>query len=257
MSSVTTAIPTGLIEHWCLGAVDRFDGSRLECADDKPEWKKTDFQTFCCDGAILNTEKDIWHDVGKGKNNSMALADMICCRNVGPEQGGILPLPTAYTACSEGSPTPLASVANTNTDNAAPFLVTYTSASFGAGTEVGDYIPTKTPTCFWAYTVGVGTTEVTLPAPDITTLPPPLTDEFGYTTATPTTTRPRTTDSASEATSTAENSDSNSTSAPASQSSDSPSEPTSTPSTASTITGVRKGYMYLGLGLVTMSLLWS
>ncbi|KAG4221734.1 hypothetical protein PC116_g29790, partial [Phytophthora cactorum] len=39
MSSITTAIPTGLIEHWSLGAVDRFGGSRLEGAADQPEWK--------------------------------------------------------------------------------------------------------------------------------------------------------------------------------------------------------------------------
>ncbi|KAI8957491.1 hypothetical protein F5Y11DRAFT_339416 [Daldinia sp. FL1419] len=266
MSSITTAIPTGLITEWCLGAVTRFDGSRLECAAGKPERKKSDFQTFCCNGDILNVEKDIWRDVGRGKNNSMAIADMICCGKGGAQEGGIHPLPTAYTACSEGAPTPLASVAGTNTDNAAPFRVTYTSASFGAGTEVGDYIPTETPTCFWAYTVGVGTTEITLPTPDITTLPPDTTDEFGFTIVTPSTTTTTTASTtAADGASETESSSGSESEAPkttvltgsASQSSDGPSEPTSTPSGASAITGVGKGYIYLGLGLVTMSLLWS
>ncbi|KAI1804689.1 hypothetical protein F4811DRAFT_552557 [Daldinia bambusicola] len=264
-SSITTAIPTGLIENWCLAPAMHFNGTRYECADGKPEWQPSDFQTFCCDGQILNTVKDIWRDLVKGGNNSMAISDMICCGNSGPEQGGILPLPTAYTECSEGSPTPLASIAGTNIDNAVPFLVTYTSASFGEGTVVGDYIPTKTPTCFWAYTKGVGTTEVTLPAPQITTLSSAETDEWGYTitTARPmTTTRLRSTDSSSEATGTAgssgSDSDSNSASiTTAPQNTDVPSEPTSTPSSASIVKGARKGYMYLGLGLVTMSLLWS
>ncbi|KAI1465450.1 uncharacterized protein F4812DRAFT_461760 [Daldinia caldariorum] len=236
-SSITTAIPTDLIEDWCITRVELFDGTRYECADGKPEWQASDFQTFCCNGQILNTAWDIWRGVVKGGNNSVALSDMICCGNSGPEQGGVLPLPTAYTTCSEGSPTPLASVAGTNTDNAVPFLVTYTSASFGAGTVVGDYIPTETPTCFWAYTKGLGTTEITLPAPDITTLPPAETDIWGFTTNTPkptTTTRPiSTTGSASEVTG------------------------TSTPSSASAVAGMRKGYMYLGLGFMTTILLWS
>ncbi|KAI0847070.1 hypothetical protein F5Y00DRAFT_242187 [Daldinia vernicosa] len=275
MSSITTAIPTGLITSWCIGAAAHFDdGSRYECQRDSPGWSATNFQTFCCDGDILNTAKDIWRDIGdRGKNNSIDMADMICCGLGGAQQGGIHPLPTAYTACSAGAPTPLASIAGTNTDNAVPFRVTYTSASFGGdgGTVVGDYIPTERPTCFWAYTVGVGTTEVTLPAPDITTLPPDTTDEFGFTVATPTT-GPRTTTmekSASEPTGTTGSSgDDASSSGPRTtvltgtgtgtqSSSEVPSESTSTPSGASAVTGVGKGYMCLGLGLVTVSLLWS
>ncbi|KAI2783686.1 hypothetical protein F4815DRAFT_309252 [Daldinia loculata] len=266
MSSITTAIPTGLITDWCLSEAEHFDGSRYECAADKPGWKASNYQTFCCDGDILNTAKDIWRDIGRGKNNSMDIADMVCCGLGGAQQGGIHPLPTAYTTCSAGSPTPLASVAGTNTDNAAPFLVTYTSASFGQGTT-GDYIPTERPTCFWAYTVGVGTTQVTLPAPDITTLPPDTTDEFGFTIVAPSTstTRPGTTESASVSSGATEASSSElrttvltgTGTGTAAQSSEVPSESTSTPSGASVVMGVRKGYMYLGLGIATMSLFWS
>ncbi|KAF3057421.1 hypothetical protein GL218_06294 [Daldinia childiae] len=261
MSSITTAIPTGLITEWCLSAPTHFNGSRYECAATEPGWKASNFQTFCCDGDILNTAKDIWHDIGRGKNNSIDLADMICCGLGGaPQQGGVHPLPTAYTGCSAGAPTPLASIAGTNTDNAAPFLVTYTSASYGQGT-VGDYIPTETPTCFWAYTVGVGTTQVTLPAPDITTLPPDTTDEFGFTIVSPsTTTTTTTTGSASEVLSTEASSSEQRTTAStgtAAQSSEGLSEPTSTPSGASAVAGVRRGYVYLGLGLVTVRLFWN
>ncbi|KAI1656908.1 hypothetical protein F4813DRAFT_390249 [Daldinia decipiens] len=264
MSSITTAIPTGLITEWCLSVAQHFDGSRYECAADEPGWKASNFQTFCCNGDILNTAKDIWRDIGRGKNNSIDMADMICCGLGGAQQGGLQPLPTAHTECAAGAPTPLASIAGTNTDNAAAFRVTYTSASFGQGTT-GDYIPTEQPTCFWAYTVGVGTTQITLPAPDIATLPPDTTGAFGFTVAAPGTsaTRLKTTESAPEPAGATEASGSEqgttvlTGTGTAAQSREASSERTSTSSGASVVKGVKKGYIYLGLSLVAMSWCWS
>ncbi|KAI1106232.1 hypothetical protein F4804DRAFT_62370 [Jackrogersella minutella] len=263
MSSITTAIPTGAISEWCIAPLEYYGGDRYQCANSTKGTKETDFQTFCCNGNIINSAHDIWRPASwDGDDHSVNLADMVCCGINGPQAGGILPLPSAYTVCDEGSPTALASVAATNTDNAALFPVTYTSASFGSSTT-GDFVPTDTPTCFWAYTSGVGTKEVTLPAPDITTPPAPTTDAFGDPIPTPSTARPTSTSAAKSG-----GSDSGtSSSAPqttvlvgtASQSSSvSSSSSTTTTSGVSSIRDtIRKGYLYVGLGLVAMSLLWS
>lgn len=72
-------------------------------------------------------------------------------------------------------------MAATNIQNAQNYLATYTSASFGAGTEVGDFIPTQTPYCLWASTgTGVAMQNVTVAAAEISTLPLATTDQFGF-----------------------------------------------------------------------------
>ncbi|KAI0837542.1 hypothetical protein F5Y06DRAFT_68425 [Hypoxylon sp. FL0890] len=260
MSSITTAIPTGPIETWCIGPIQYFDGSKYQCANETQGTKESDFQTFCCDGEIINSVHDIWKPAfWNGKDHSVNLSDMICCGVSGPQAGGVLPLPSANTECNQGSPTPLASLAATNTDNAVPFRVTYTSASFGDNT-VGDFIPTNTPSCFWAYTESVPTKEVTLPTPDITTLPPATTDQFGFPIST---TSPIST---SGAKSSGSGSGSASTTAPptttlsgtaGSQTSSSATTTATHSSAGSAHAGVRKGYLYVGLGLVVSSLLFS
>ncbi|KAI1408994.1 hypothetical protein F5Y13DRAFT_171304 [Hypoxylon sp. FL1857] len=257
MSSITTAIPTGPIETWCVGAMQFFDGTKYQCANGTQ--KESDFQTFCCNGEIINSVHDIWKPAfWKGKDHSVNLSDMVCCGISGPQAGGILPLPSANTMCNQGSPTPLASLAATNTDNAQLFPVTYTSASFGDNT-VGDFIPTNTPNCFWAYTESVPTKEVTLPAPDITTLPPPTTDAFGFPIPTTSATRPTSasgSDSGSGSTTTPPTTVLTGTAVQSG--SDTSSTATTTPSGAGSVhAGVRKGYLYAGLGLVVTSLLWS
>lgn len=101
--------------------------------------------------------------------------NLVCCRLQGAQQGGLQPIDTDQTHCTAGSPTPLASLAATNSKNAAPFLVTYTSASYGE-TTTGDFIPAQVPTCIWmntntAQSDGVGVKTVTVPAASISTLP--------------------------------------------------------------------------------------
>ncbi|KAI1392794.1 uncharacterized protein F4822DRAFT_392239 [Hypoxylon trugodes] len=252
VSSITTQIPTSPIEKWCVAEPIQLDGEPYQCANETLGLKESDFQTFCCDGEIINTVHDIWKpSFWKGTNHSVNLSDMVCCGRNGPQTGGIQPLPTAYTECSEGKPTPLADLAATNTKNAVPFLVTYTSASFGDNT-VGDYIPTETPYCFWAYKSGAAMEEVTVVAAQITTLPPATTDEFGWPITTASETRPTSSGSGSGSDAAAKT-----TILSGTASSTSP-EATTTPSGAGSIySGVRKGYLCLGLGLVTMSLLWS
>ncbi|XXH05587.1 adenine phosphoribosyltransferase [Hypoxylon texense] len=257
-SSITTAIPTSPIEKWCIAAVEFYGGDRYECANETLGYRRADFQTFCCNGDVLDSQKDIWrpHAGNNDDDASVHLSDMLCCGLDGAQAGGIHPLPTAYTACSEGSPTPLASLAGTNTDNAVPYLVTYTSASYGDGT-VGDYVPTATPTCFWAYTVGAGMQEVTLPAPDIETLPPATTDAFGFPIESSTTTAKSGGIITSSSTATgagvsSQGSGSETSSVAAAAAS------TSTPSSAALArAGGSKRYIGLCLGLVAASLFWS
>ncbi|KAI0149935.1 hypothetical protein F4776DRAFT_186804 [Hypoxylon sp. NC0597] len=259
MSSITTAIPTGPIETWCVGTLTYFDGTKYQCANETQGTKESDFETFCCNGEIINSVHDIWKPAfWKGEDHSVNLADMICCGISGPQAGGVLPLPSANTECNQGSPTPLASLAATNTDNAVPFRVTYTSASFGDNT-VGDFIPTNTPNCFWALTKDVATTEITLPTPDITTLPPATTDQFGFPITTASETRPTSSSGAGSTGSGSSTAQTTVLSGTASQSgTESSGTATPTPSGAgSAHAGVRKGYLYAGLGLVVASLLWS
>jgi hypothetical protein len=95
-----------------------------------------------------------------------------------------MPIDTDYTHCgASANPEPLASLAATNTDNAALYLVTYESASQDITGGIGDWTVTEKPTCLWIETANKAVTmvDVTLPAAQITTLPPPTTDRFGYT----------------------------------------------------------------------------
>ncbi|KAI2604670.1 hypothetical protein GGR54DRAFT_449491 [Hypoxylon sp. NC1633] len=262
-SSITTAVPIGPIEQWCVASPESFEGKPYECANHTQGTTETDFQTFCCDGEIINVVRDFWRaPFWNSGDRSMKLADMVCCGLGGaPQQGGIGPIPTVHTSCAEGSPTPLASLAATNTANAAPFRVTYTSASYGGDGTVGDFIPTQSPSCFWAYTVGVAMSEVTVPAADITTLS--SSSAFFYTV--PTTTRSRTTTAAgsesgsigrSTSGSAAETTVPSGSVAQTGSGTSSAASPTRS-SVASRYTGVRKGYVYVGVGLVALSLLWS
>jgi hypothetical protein len=153
-----------------------------ECANSTLGTKKEDFQTFCCDGDIVETETGFF---GGGITNytefELDIENLVCCREGGKLlPGGIMPLDTDYTHCSAGDPVPLASMAATNTKNAELFLVTFESASELATGGMGDWTYTETPTCLWIQTAhsDVSLAEVTVPAAQITTLPRVSTDPW-------------------------------------------------------------------------------
>ena len=183
-SSITTAVPSGLISsEWCIQDLLDWDDLPSQCADSGEN--PSDYSSICCAGPIVDTETNLWSFGGSSRNRTINLDTLACCIREGPQQGGILPFPNDPLGCPDGKPTPLASFAATNTANAAIYEVTYTSASVSGGlatTVTGDFIPRNTPVCLWVNTkTGVAMTNVTLAAADITTLPAPTTDEFGWT----------------------------------------------------------------------------
>lgn len=182
-SSITTAVPSGLISsEWCIQNLLDWDDLPNKCADS--DENPSDYSSICCAGSIVDTESNLFSS-GSSLNRTINLDTLVCCIEEGPQQGGILPFPADPLTCPDGKPTPLASFAATNTANAAVYEVTYTSASQSAGestTVTGDYIPRKSPMCLWVNTKsGVAMQNVTVAAADITTLPAPTTDEFGWT----------------------------------------------------------------------------
>jgi hypothetical protein len=124
MSSITTAVPTGILPGWCLGNIWGFDGQPNECGDGTL-YASSDFWTVCCDGEIVNVKENIW----TGPN--MTMENLICCRHIGKLQGGLHPLPAGppWTCELDAVGTSLASLAATNTDNAGVFVATYASAN--------------------------------------------------------------------------------------------------------------------------------
>ena len=183
--SVTTAVPSGLMKEWCITSFtsDKNDPFGWDLCANTTKGHESDFQTICCDGDLIDINYDFWTpQPGTGNSTKLYIDfdDLVCCHVDGLQPGGLQPINTVYTACSVGKPTPLASLAATNTDNAQDFLVTYKSASYGSGT-VADWTTTDSATCLWVNTKSVdGMSQVTLPVPDITTLPPPSTDVFGF-----------------------------------------------------------------------------
>lgn len=180
MSSITTAVPSGLIAtSWCLQELLDHDNNLSKCANSSLGQTTADFETICCDGDIVDTTQDLYNLSGPRKETSIDLDNLVCCGVHGPQAGGFGPPINLATACTEGRATPLVRLAATNTGNAALYAATFTSASFGM-TVTGDYIPTETPTCLWAYTkTGVKMRNITVKAADITTLPPSTTDQYG------------------------------------------------------------------------------
>lgn len=269
MSSITTSIPTGPIGDWCVGSLS------YGCGDSERGQKDDGWQSFCCNGMIINAAKDLWQRTtwDDYSDRSLDLADMVCCGENEPKGGGIQPIPTAYTTCNDGKPTPLASLAGTNVANAQNYWATYKSASYGDNT-VADWTRTETPFCFWAYTPTMSMEEITLPTPDITSILARSGDGFSApfrvssgaqtTGSSPVTT---TMDSSSVDSSSTPSSSTPNSSTPSSSTDSSPTDSSSTPSetgdaspntnAASSFAGVRKGYLCFGLGVVTMSLLWS
>ena len=186
MSSITTAVPTGLVTtDWCIQAQRDYDQSPNECADPSRNQQPSDFETFCCDGAIIDMTQNLY-SWASSSNRTFDLANLVCCQvpGSGPQQGGLMPIQTDRSQCTQGSPTSLLSLAATNTANAVYYPVTYTSASASVGsttTAYGDYVPVQEPTCLWVYTkTGLSMANITVAAATIST-PPPTTDPFGVT----------------------------------------------------------------------------
>jgi hypothetical protein len=187
MASVTTLVPAGPIKEWCIAEYEwgyghGYPGTRYECANATRGTQPTDFETICCNGNIIAGSVDIYSWSPSKGPIYLNLSDLLCCGISGPQQGGILPIIHLGTTCTQGTATPLISLAATNTNNVQPYLVTYTSASYGE-TTTGDFVPTETPYCLYAYTGSgvesfhVDLTQVTVPAATISTLPPE-TDQF-------------------------------------------------------------------------------
>ena len=184
-SSFTTAVPSGLITtDWCIQNSGDADGKPNQCADSGKN--PSDYGTICCAGDIVDTASDLYR-FGNA-NKTINLDTLVCCVAHGPQQGGLQPIATDRTQCTQGSPTPLASFAATNTANAAPWHITYSGASQSIGastTVIGDFIPQQSPMCLWVYTkTGVAMRNVTVSAADATTLPAASTDVSGYPTTT-------------------------------------------------------------------------
>jgi hypothetical protein len=179
-SSITTAVPSGLVSDWCIQDSVDVQGNANVCGDSGKH--PSDYGTICCAGDIVDTASDTYR-YGNA-NDTINLDTLVCCRIEGPQaNGGLQAIATDRNQCTEGNATPLASFAATNTANAALWEKTLTSAyqSIGPSTTViGDYVPLQSPRCLWVYTkTGVALRNVTVPAADITTPPAPTTDAMG------------------------------------------------------------------------------
>jgi hypothetical protein len=180
-SSITTAVPSGLVSDWCIQDSVDVEGNANVCGDSGKN--PSDYGSICCAGDIVDTASDTYRY--GNSNDTINLDTLVCCRIEGPQaQGGLQAIATDRNHCTQGDATPLASFAATNTANAALWEKTLTSAYQSVGpstTVIGDYVPLQSPMCLWVYTkAGVALRNVTVPAADITT-PVPTTDAMGST----------------------------------------------------------------------------
>lgn len=176
-SSITTSIPAGVIGgDWCIQNLEDVQHEPNQCADTAKHQVPSDFNTICCAGDIIDTTQDLW-DYRTRNETEVDTANLVCClyAKIPLDSSPSTSITNGRHTCSQGSPTPLASLAATNTENAALYLRTYTSA--GAYSWTGttgvyeDYVPTATPRCLWVYTkTGVPMNEVTVPTAMISTM---------------------------------------------------------------------------------------
>ncbi|KAK4206337.1 hypothetical protein QBC37DRAFT_300990 [Rhypophila decipiens] len=202
MASITTSIPTGILSSnaaWCMMEIFAWGPNHppykyKEC--DKPTdaenpTQPQDFLTICCDGTIIDTSQDM--DEYYLSNNGISsypleLDNLVCCREAGVRQmGGVGGFSNPTRCAAVLTPTPLASLAATNTKNAVPYLATYESGKWDDEISADvDWVKTRTPVCLWVQTTHPEVTlvEVQVPAAKITTLPIPYTnfrgDTMGY-----------------------------------------------------------------------------
>ncbi|KAM7189329.1 hypothetical protein V8F33_010108 [Rhypophila sp. PSN 637] len=190
MSLTTTTIPEGIISggpEWCLKGLLAFDspwpndaGPYIynECANSTRNTSPSDFQTICCDGDIIDPDTSLYRVVPFPLN----VTNLICCRKGGQLlPGGISAPQTNDKRCYPSEiPTPLASLAATNTKNAQIYIMSYESALAGTA----DWTRRHEPTCLWVQTTHPDVTgrivEVEVPVASITTLPPITTGVGGW-----------------------------------------------------------------------------
>lgn len=104
----TIGLPAGPIIPWCLGAVNL-----TTCPDQNASYSGVDWTTICCDGTISDTTRIL---ADGGVNKTLDIFDLLCCG--GDPLGGF-----DMTSCSSTiTPTPLASLAATNTQNAMAWI---------------------------------------------------------------------------------------------------------------------------------------
>jgi hypothetical protein len=141
------AVPSGPIHQWCFVRL----GFNM-CATSPPFSKgNTDFITICCNGYIVDPNVTLYNT-----NSTIDLDDLYCCQG-----DGYLPLsPSSVTSCpSSMPPTPLASLAGTNTDNAQTWTIPNTQNM---------YLP-MTPWCAYLQATPTAVRTVTVPTPSIST----------------------------------------------------------------------------------------
>ncbi|KAI4859814.1 hypothetical protein F4820DRAFT_438693 [Hypoxylon rubiginosum] len=203
LSFVTTLVPTGAISEWCVKErtprAQLFGGAA--CPDNNYYRNASDFQSFCCDGPIVNTAFDMYNSSATSRPSpyplplasdgngarTVYLSDLVCCGLAGTQPPAALDLwPSLKTACATSvqQPTPLLSLAASAASDAGVFPVTYApTSSLAATATTGDesatvtndlwgwasptYGASGTPVCFYVNTVdGVdgSLAEVTVPA---------------------------------------------------------------------------------------------
>ncbi|XXH01715.1 hypothetical protein Hte_008076 [Hypoxylon texense] len=154
LSSITTSVPTGLISEWCIQQRSpraQLFGGAGGCPEpyrSGTSVSAADFQSFCCDGVIVNTAFDIYNDsttrlsppyglpLASDGNHTrpVSLSDLVCCGVAGLPQSAALdprPRPGPFrTACVPGAQraTPLLSLAASAASDASAFPVTYAPA---------------------------------------------------------------------------------------------------------------------------------
>lgn len=188
MSSITTVFPSGAVQPWCLAPIFGFSLAPISiCAAANVS---AEFQTVCCDGDIIDTTGQAFQP---GPQRPLDVDNLVCCVLSGTLDWRNDPVTIGSTTCASGSPTPIASLAATNTQNATPYEIDYTNVptSLLSSTEI---TVSATPNCLWLYTAsGVVMTTVTVPAVHDVTSPTSTMNSMASTI----TTRPTSTSQAS------------------------------------------------------------
>ncbi|KAI9172741.1 hypothetical protein HJFPF1_02254 [Paramyrothecium foliicola] len=137
--------------------------------------------TICCDGYIIDKRKHLGSHAyvyNDGPNGGVGLDNFVCCRDnrgaargdwyVKPGDSG----PFIGTTCVSRSPTPLASLAATSTENAEPYLATLMPGSSGLYDDATSMFWTLAPFCAWLYTgaASLQMAEITVPVSTATTI---------------------------------------------------------------------------------------
>ena len=79
-SSITTAVPSGLVTDWCIQDSIDVEGNANVCGDSGKH--PSDYGTICCAGDIVDTASDTYR-YGYA-NDTINLDTLVCCRIEGP-----------------------------------------------------------------------------------------------------------------------------------------------------------------------------